>query len=151
MRTSFPWSPKSSYSANVSACLRAVHILCLLDRSTDVAGRACDGLFCREMQRASPGQLICLTSLVVFCHTSGKLARHSAPPTEGGGGCRNPSLLSLLLCFHSLDEKVWGQIDPDQSEAVNKKASFQWDEGAQSCICLCNLKNATCHLKPQAC
>lgn len=49
-----------------------------------MAGRACDGLFCREMQRASLGQRIRLTSLAVFCGSSGKLARHPAPPAEGG-------------------------------------------------------------------
>ena len=33
MRAYSPRSPKSPHSANVSACLRAVDILCLLDRA----------------------------------------------------------------------------------------------------------------------
>lgn len=152
MQTSFPWSPKSPLSANVSACLRAVGIFVYLTEAQMCLVSLWWGV-CRETlcwARLSP--LFAVTqyqALELACPNSGKVARDPALPTEQGKELEHQPLLPAFL----FSFPWWKGLKRDRStsiKAVNKKRAFGGMK-ERGWVCLCLLKNATCHLQPQVC
>ena len=137
-----PRSPKSPHSANVSACLRAVDILCLLDRAQMWFGAAAMRSFAEKRSDGPVSPHLRMTqyhSLEIFYPHEGNVARDPTPPIEQGE-MEEPWPLLPSFPFSPSWWKGLQTGQPRSIRAVNKKEAFRAMKTRRGRVHLCLLK-----------